>query len=137
MCPEEKVWMEIAHNSSKPVSIQGSSFQNPHVMNLNYSASLHQLTTLMHRAQQCQQEVMYRCRKSRLFNTWGKSGMFRVVSGFFNAVKFHDIMLNWEGTKTMATTRVKKLENKTTNETWRTVLAKNQEEVGCSNTAIF
>ncbi|KAM9493648.1 contactin-associated protein-like 5 isoform 1-T1 [Clarias gariepinus] len=67
---EEKVWMVIAHNSSKPVSIQGSSFQNPHVMNLNYSASLHQLTTLMHRAQQCQQEVMYRCRKSRLFNTW-------------------------------------------------------------------
>ncbi|KAB5526222.1 hypothetical protein PHYPO_G00149200 [Pangasianodon hypophthalmus] len=67
---EEKVWMIIGHNSSKPVSVQGSSFQKPHVMKLNYSASLQQLTTLLHRAQHCQQEVMYLCRKSRLFNTW-------------------------------------------------------------------
>ncbi|XP_017314494.2 contactin-associated protein-like 5 isoform X3 [Ictalurus punctatus] len=67
---EEKVWMVIGHNNSKPVSVQGSSFQKPHVMKLNYSASLQQLTTLLHRAQHCQQEVVYRCRKSRLFNTW-------------------------------------------------------------------
>ncbi|XP_060767941.1 contactin-associated protein-like 5 [Neoarius graeffei] len=67
---EEKVWMVIGHNSSKPVHVQGSSFQKPHVMKLNYSASLLQLTTLLHRAQHCQQEVIYRCRKSRLFNTW-------------------------------------------------------------------
>ncbi|KAG7315384.1 hypothetical protein KOW79_021472 [Hemibagrus wyckioides] len=65
----EKVWTVIGHNSSEPVSVQGSSFQKPHIMKLNYSASLQQLTTLLHRAQHCQQEVMYRCRKSRLFNT--------------------------------------------------------------------
>ncbi|GAA6072963.1 contactin-associated protein-like 5 isoform X1 [Tachysurus ichikawai] len=67
---EEKVWMVIGHNNSMPVNVQGSNFQKPHVMKLNYSASLQQLTTLLHRAQHCQQEVMYRCRKSRLFNTW-------------------------------------------------------------------
>lgn len=72
MCPEEKVWMVIGHNSSKPVSVRGSSFQKPHIMKLNYSASLQQLATLLHRAQHCQQEVAYRCRKSRLFNTWGR-----------------------------------------------------------------
>ncbi|XP_062845346.1 contactin-associated protein-like 5 isoform X2 [Trichomycterus rosablanca] len=67
---EEKVWMVIDHNSSQPVSVQGTGVHTPHVMKLNYSATLQQLTTLLHRAQHCQQEVMYHCRKSRLFNTW-------------------------------------------------------------------
>uniref|UniRef100_A0AAR2KTR4 Contactin associated protein family member 5b n=1 Tax=Pygocentrus nattereri TaxID=42514 RepID=A0AAR2KTR4_PYGNA len=67
---EEKVWMVVGHNGSAPVSVKGSSLQKPHVMKLNYSATLQQLSTLLHRAEHCQQEVLYRCRKSRLFNTW-------------------------------------------------------------------
>ncbi|KAI4904339.1 hypothetical protein NFI96_003504 [Prochilodus magdalenae] len=67
---EEKVWMVVGHNSSATVSVKGSSLPKPHVMKLNYSATLQQLSTLLHRAEHCQQEVLYRCRKSRLFNTW-------------------------------------------------------------------
>uniref|UniRef100_A0A8B9K4I3 Contactin associated protein-like 5b n=1 Tax=Astyanax mexicanus TaxID=7994 RepID=A0A8B9K4I3_ASTMX len=67
---EDKVWMVVGHNSSVAVSVKGSSLQKPHVMKLNYSATLQQLSTLLHRAEHCQQEVLYRCRKSRLFNTW-------------------------------------------------------------------
>uniref|UniRef100_W5L3K4 Contactin associated protein-like 5b n=1 Tax=Astyanax mexicanus TaxID=7994 RepID=W5L3K4_ASTMX len=66
----DKVWMVVGHNSSVAVSVKGSSLQKPHVMKLNYSATLQQLSTLLHRAEHCQQEVLYRCRKSRLFNTW-------------------------------------------------------------------
>ncbi|KAK1802439.1 hypothetical protein P4O66_022100, partial [Electrophorus voltai] len=67
---EEKVWMVVDHNIMGLVTVMGSSPQKPHVMKLNYSATLSQLSTLLHRAEQCQQEVVYRCRKSRLFNTW-------------------------------------------------------------------
>uniref|UniRef100_A0A4W4EFX4 Contactin associated protein family member 5b n=1 Tax=Electrophorus electricus TaxID=8005 RepID=A0A4W4EFX4_ELEEL len=67
---EEKVWMVVDHNIMGQVTVMGSSPQKPHVMKLNYSATLSQLSTLLHRAEQCQQEVVYRCRKSRLFNTW-------------------------------------------------------------------
>ncbi|XP_076869296.1 contactin-associated protein-like 5 [Brachyhypopomus gauderio] len=67
---EEKVWMVVEHNATGQVGVTGSSLQKPHVMKLNYSASPTQLAMLLHRAEQCQQEVMYRCRKSRLFNSW-------------------------------------------------------------------
>ncbi|XP_066511823.1 contactin-associated protein-like 5 [Hoplias malabaricus] len=67
---EDKVWMVVGHNSSVAVSVKGSSLQKPHVMKLNYSATLQQLSTLLQRAQHCHQQVLYRCRKSRLFNTW-------------------------------------------------------------------
>lgn len=71
VCVEDKVWTVMDHNNPQPVSVQGSSARQPHVAKLNYSATLRQLHTLLHRAQHCQQEVVYRCRKSRLFNTWG------------------------------------------------------------------
>uniref|UniRef100_A0A8B9K597 Contactin associated protein-like 5b n=1 Tax=Astyanax mexicanus TaxID=7994 RepID=A0A8B9K597_ASTMX len=56
---EDKVWMVVGHNSSVAVSVKGSSLQKPHVMKLNYSATLQQLSTLLHRAEHCQQEVLY------------------------------------------------------------------------------
>ncbi|XP_030626430.1 contactin-associated protein-like 5 [Chanos chanos] len=67
---EEKVWTVVAHNSTVPVRVHGTSLQEPHIMPFNYSASLEQLRILVSRSEQCQQEVVYRCRKSRLFNTW-------------------------------------------------------------------
>ncbi|KAA0712083.1 Contactin-associated protein-like 5 [Triplophysa tibetana] len=67
---DDKVWTVVKHNSTEMVRVQGSSPQKPHVMTFNYSATLDQLRTLVGRSEQCQQEVMYLCRKSRLFNTW-------------------------------------------------------------------
>lgn len=68
---DDKVWTVVNHNSTEMVKVQGSSLQKPHVMKFNYSASLEQLRTLVSKSEQCQQEVVYLCRKSRLFNTWG------------------------------------------------------------------
>uniref|UniRef100_A0A671Z3H7 Contactin associated protein family member 5 n=1 Tax=Sparus aurata TaxID=8175 RepID=A0A671Z3H7_SPAAU len=66
---EEKVWTVLAHNSTAPVTVQGSSPRKPHIMKLNYSASAEQLHAIVSGSEQCQQEVVYNCRKSRLFNT--------------------------------------------------------------------
>uniref|UniRef100_A0A671Z3C3 Contactin associated protein family member 5 n=1 Tax=Sparus aurata TaxID=8175 RepID=A0A671Z3C3_SPAAU len=69
---EEKVWTVLAHNSTAPVTVQGSSPRKPHIMKLNYSASAEQLHAIVSGSEQCQQEVVYNCRKSRLFNTKGE-----------------------------------------------------------------
>ncbi|CAB1346973.1 unnamed protein product [Coregonus sp. 'balchen'] len=66
---ENKVWTVVTHNSTDPVRVQGSTLQKPYVMKFNYSASPEQLMALVARSEQCQQEVLYGCRKSRLFNT--------------------------------------------------------------------
>nr|XP_046219038.1 contactin-associated protein-like 5 [Oncorhynchus gorbuscha] len=66
---EDKVWTVVTHNSTDPVRVQGSTLQKPYVMKFNYSASPEQLMALVAGSVQCRQEVMYGCRKSRLFNT--------------------------------------------------------------------
>uniref|UniRef100_A0A672GZA0 Contactin associated protein-like 5a n=1 Tax=Salarias fasciatus TaxID=181472 RepID=A0A672GZA0_SALFA len=64
-----RVWTVLAHNVTAPVRVQGSSALKPHSMALNYSASAEQLRAIIAGSEQCQQEVVYHCRKSRLFNT--------------------------------------------------------------------
>ncbi|XP_029936327.1 contactin-associated protein-like 5 isoform X2 [Myripristis murdjan] len=66
---EERVWTVVTHNSTAPVRVRGSSPQKPHVTKFNYSASAEQLRAVITGSEQCQQEVVYSCRKSRLFNT--------------------------------------------------------------------
>ncbi|XP_056245582.1 contactin-associated protein-like 5 [Seriola aureovittata] len=66
---EERVWTVMTHNVTAPVRVQGSSLQHPHIMKLKYSASAEQMRSIIMASEQCQQEVVYSCRKSRLFNT--------------------------------------------------------------------
>ncbi|KAM6978921.1 contactin-associated protein-like 5 isoform 2-T2 [Tautogolabrus adspersus] len=66
---EEKVWTVLTHNSTAPVTVQGSSLHRPHIMTLNYSASAELLRAIVSGSEQCQQEVVYNCKKSHLFNT--------------------------------------------------------------------
>ncbi|KAL0963896.1 hypothetical protein UPYG_G00315040 [Umbra pygmaea] len=70
---EDKVWTVVTHNSTDPVKVQGSTLQKPYIMKFNYSTSPEHLMALVAGSEQCQQEVMYSCRKSRLFNTWDGS----------------------------------------------------------------
>ncbi|XP_040004671.1 contactin-associated protein-like 5 [Xiphias gladius] len=66
---EERVWTVLTHNITAPVRVQGSSLQKPHIMKLNYSTSAEQVRAIIMGSEQCQQEMVYNCRKSRLFNT--------------------------------------------------------------------
>uniref|UniRef100_A0A8C4Z3K9 Contactin associated protein-like 5a n=1 Tax=Gadus morhua TaxID=8049 RepID=A0A8C4Z3K9_GADMO len=72
---EDKVWTVLDHSSSAPVRVQGSSPQKPYIMRFNYSASPEQLRAIVTGSEQCQQEVVYRCKKSRLFNAWDGTPM--------------------------------------------------------------
>lgn len=85
---EEKVWTVLAHNSSAPVTVQGSSPHRPHVMRFNYSASAEQLQAIVSGSEQCQQEVVYNCKKSRLFNTKGEKLQANKLSMLFQALAF-------------------------------------------------
>ncbi|XP_068428009.1 contactin-associated protein-like 5 [Clinocottus analis] len=66
---EEKVWTVLAHNITAPVAVHGSSLDKPHVTRFDYGASPEQLRAVVTGSEQCQQEVIYNCKKSRLFNT--------------------------------------------------------------------
>ncbi|XP_070694529.1 contactin-associated protein-like 5 [Pempheris klunzingeri] len=72
---EEKVWTVLAHNITAAVTVLGSSLHKPHSMTFNYSASAEQLRAIVSGSEQCQQEVVYNCRRSRLFNTKDGSPM--------------------------------------------------------------
>ncbi|XP_047457635.1 contactin-associated protein-like 5 [Mugil cephalus] len=72
---DKKVWTVLSHNISAPVTVQSSSLQKPHIMKFNYSASAEQLRAVVSGSEHCQQEVVYSCRKSRIFNTKDGSPM--------------------------------------------------------------
>lgn len=65
------MWTVLVHDGPAAVTVQGSSLHKPYVLKFNYSASAEQLRAVVSGSEQCQQEVVYNCRKSRLFNTKG------------------------------------------------------------------
>ncbi|XP_051528143.1 contactin-associated protein-like 5 isoform X1 [Myxocyprinus asiaticus] len=67
---ENKVWTVVGHDHMRPIDIRGSTPRSPFVLIFNYTISQYHLRSLVTSSEHCQQEVMYRCRKSRLFDTW-------------------------------------------------------------------
>lgn len=67
------------HDGPAAVTVQGSSLLKPHVLRFNYSASAEQLRAVVSGSEQCQQEVVYNCRKSRLFNIKGTAPTFSLA----------------------------------------------------------
>uniref|UniRef100_A0A3Q0T1B6 Contactin associated protein-like 5a n=1 Tax=Amphilophus citrinellus TaxID=61819 RepID=A0A3Q0T1B6_AMPCI len=82
---EERVWTVMTHNVTGPIRVQGSSLQKPHVMVLNYSASVEQLYAMISGSEQCHQEVVYNCRKlpSKDLQPWLTKGEKRTYWGGF------------------------------------------------------
>ncbi|XP_036443090.1 LOW QUALITY PROTEIN: contactin-associated protein-like 5 [Colossoma macropomum] len=67
---DDKIWTVVGHDHLQPVRVQGSTPRSPYVLIFNYSISPYHLRSLVASSEHCQQEVTYRCRKSRLFDTW-------------------------------------------------------------------
>uniref|UniRef100_A0A3P9HG90 Contactin associated protein-like 5a n=1 Tax=Oryzias latipes TaxID=8090 RepID=A0A3P9HG90_ORYLA len=65
---EKKVWTVLSHNGTAPIQVQGSSPKRPHTLRLSYNASAEQMRSIVSGSEHCQQEVVYNCKKSRLFN---------------------------------------------------------------------
>ncbi|XP_028663070.2 contactin-associated protein-like 5 [Erpetoichthys calabaricus] len=65
---EDKVWTVLNHNNTEMTWVQGSSLENPYSMQFSYSLTQEQLQALVARAEHCEQEIIYRCWRSRLLN---------------------------------------------------------------------
>ncbi|XP_061095583.1 contactin-associated protein-like 2a [Conger conger] len=66
---EDKVWTTVMNNLPAQTSVTGSSREKRTVLQLNYSASMEQVSAITSSAEHCEQHVAYACRTSRLLNT--------------------------------------------------------------------
>ncbi|XP_050000114.1 contactin-associated protein-like 4 isoform X6 [Alexandromys fortis] len=64
----ETAWTIIQHNGSDLVRVRNAHSENPHTGAFEYAASVEQLQASINRAEHCQQELVYYCKKSRLVN---------------------------------------------------------------------
>ncbi|XP_058268680.1 contactin-associated protein-like 4 isoform X3 [Hemibagrus wyckioides] len=65
----DKAWTVIQHNNTELTKLRGSSGSTQHLASFNYSADAEQLAAIITRAERCEQELSYHCKKSRLLNT--------------------------------------------------------------------
>uniref|UniRef100_A0A4W6FRD8 Contactin associated protein 2 n=1 Tax=Lates calcarifer TaxID=8187 RepID=A0A4W6FRD8_LATCA len=66
---EDKVWTTVMNNLPPKTSVTGSSRERRTVLQVNYSASMDQVTAITTSAEYCEQQIAYSCQKSRLLNT--------------------------------------------------------------------
>ncbi|KAM8980872.1 contactin-associated protein-like 2 [Sarcophilus harrisii] len=66
---EDKVWSTVNHDLQKQTPVVGYGPEKYSVVQLNYSASMDQITAITSSAEYCEQFVSYSCKMSRLLNT--------------------------------------------------------------------
>ncbi|KAG7317659.1 hypothetical protein KOW79_018694 [Hemibagrus wyckioides] len=66
---EDKVWTTVVNDLPTQTVVSGSSRDRRTVLNLNYSATMEQISAITDTAEHCEQHVTYTCRSSRLLNT--------------------------------------------------------------------
>nr|XP_040134734.1 contactin-associated protein-like 4 isoform X1 [Ictidomys tridecemlineatus] len=64
----ETAWTIIQHNGSDLTRVRNTDPENPHTGVFEYVASMEQLQATINRAEHCEQELAYYCKKSRLVN---------------------------------------------------------------------
>ncbi|XP_027472521.1 contactin-associated protein-like 3 isoform X2 [Zalophus californianus] len=62
----DTTWTSVQHNGSHLARVKSSNGESPHPVFLKYTASMDQLQALIDRADHCQQELAFHCKKSRL-----------------------------------------------------------------------
>ncbi|XP_061821492.1 contactin-associated protein-like 2a isoform X2 [Nerophis lumbriciformis] len=66
---EDKVWTMVMNNLPPKTTVTGSSRERRTILQVNYSASMEQVTAITTSAEHCEQQITYSCRMSRLLNT--------------------------------------------------------------------
>uniref|UniRef100_A0A3P8X6B6 Contactin-associated protein-like 4 n=1 Tax=Cynoglossus semilaevis TaxID=244447 RepID=A0A3P8X6B6_CYNSE len=66
---EGDTWMVIQHNNTERTRIRPSPSGNLYSVHLDYMTEEEQLMAVISQSEHCQQELSYRCRRSRLLNT--------------------------------------------------------------------
>ncbi|KAB0368736.1 hypothetical protein FD755_019770, partial [Muntiacus reevesi] len=62
----DTAWTSVQHNGSHLVRVKSLSGESPHPVFFKYMASMDQLQTIIDSADNCQQELTFHCKKSRL-----------------------------------------------------------------------
>ncbi|KAM8881919.1 contactin-associated protein-like 2a isoform 2-T2 [Synchiropus picturatus] len=65
----DKVWTIVTNNLPPKTTVTGSSRERRTILQVNYSASVDQVTAITTSAEYCEQQIVYSCRMSRLLNT--------------------------------------------------------------------
>lgn len=65
--------MVIQHNNTELTTVRMSPETKRHFVHFNYTTGEQQLAAIIGQSDRCEQELSHRCRKSRLFNTQGKT----------------------------------------------------------------
>lgn len=79
---EDRTWMVIQHNNTELTTIHMSPETKQHFIHFNYTSGEQQLAAIISQSEHCEQELSHHCRKSRLFNTPGKTKCLQ--ASFFN-----------------------------------------------------
>ncbi|XP_077125246.1 contactin-associated protein-like 2 [Ranitomeya variabilis] len=66
---EDKVWTTLYHDFKPETSVPGASKEKRVVVQLNYNASMDQISTITNSADKCEQYISYSCKMSRLLNS--------------------------------------------------------------------
>uniref|UniRef100_A0AAV2LBU2 Contactin associated protein 2 n=1 Tax=Knipowitschia caucasica TaxID=637954 RepID=A0AAV2LBU2_KNICA len=66
---DENVWTIVMNNLPPRTSVVGSSREKRTVLQVNYSATIDQMTAITTSTEYCEQSIAYSCRMSRLLNT--------------------------------------------------------------------
>uniref|UniRef100_A0A3Q2CWZ0 Contactin associated protein like 3 n=1 Tax=Cyprinodon variegatus TaxID=28743 RepID=A0A3Q2CWZ0_CYPVA len=66
---ENQTWIIINHNNTDLTTVHSSPETNQHFANFHYTSEEKQLSTVISQSEHCEQELLYQCRRSRLFNT--------------------------------------------------------------------
>ncbi|XP_035503829.2 contactin-associated protein-like 4 isoform X2 [Scophthalmus maximus] len=66
---EDRAWMVIQHNNTEVTRVHPSPEQHQHSAHFHYAPEEAQLAAIISQSEHCEQELSYRCRKSRLLNT--------------------------------------------------------------------
>lgn len=71
-CIQETAWTIVQHNGSDVTRVRNTSPEHPYTGLFEYVASMEQLQATINRAEHCEQELTYYCKKSRLVSKEGK-----------------------------------------------------------------
>lgn len=72
---EDKVWTTVYHDLQMQTSVGGNNLEKSPVLQLNYSATMDQISAITSSAEYCEQFISYSCKMSRLLNTPGRLRM--------------------------------------------------------------
>lgn len=70
--PEDKVWTIVNHNLPKQSTVVSNKPEKHASLQLNYNATMDQISAITSSAEYCEQLVSYFCKLSRLLNTPGR-----------------------------------------------------------------